>query len=66
MENTALLFNKFNSGSSLKMAINDLKVRSNNQYIKVPSIPGSLTPSKVLPLFDITEHKAIVCFVLPC
>ena len=25
---------------------------------------GSLTPSKVLPLFDITEHKAVVCPVL--
>ena len=26
---------------------------------------GSLTPSKVFPLYDITEHKAIVCLVLP-
>ena len=25
----------------------------------------SLTPSKVLPLFDITEHKAVACLVLP-
>ena len=26
---------------------------------------GSLTPSKVLPLLDITEHKAVDCLVLP-
>ena len=24
-----------------------------------------LTPRKVLPLFDITENKAVVCLVLP-
>ena len=29
------------------------------------NIPGWLTPSKVLPLFDITEHKAAVRLVLP-
>ena len=25
----------------------------------------SLTPSKVLPLFDFTEHKAVTCLELP-
>ena len=31
------------------MAINDLKVRSNNQYIKVPSIPIVSSPYNLKP-----------------
>ena len=35
-------------------------------YIGTLEPIGWLMPSKVLPLFDITEHKAVVCLVLPC
>ena len=35
------------------------------KFLRVGYKIGSLTPSKVLPLFYITEHKAVACLVLP-
>jgi hypothetical protein len=54
-----------NSKKKFQITILNLKFKfpANNskQLIQI----GSLMPSKILPLFDINVHKAVVCLALP-